>query len=393
MNVRFQRHQVRTGAALVCVFTIIAGLVILTGTPAEQSADPGSRGAGKPGTLALYTWLDKLGFSTSRVTGTFDLSGADVLVINDPTTDFSDADGAAVAAFVDGGGELIIGVDRISVDAADPVIRRLIGTSLGAGTHGGGLAHAVQPLNDANSAHVIPVNTGPAIDTEPNLAPLFVVDGKVVAAGVTGSAGRGRAFVIASTLPLSNDGLRHDDSAAFVLAMLERARGGRIAFDEYHHGEIGEAGAAAIFNGPVGLATVLLVVVIVLYLVLSGRRVGRALPAGDPMRVPSAGDYVAAMAALMERSHHRGGIADRYADELKRRIGAVSGIDAYLSDPDFVTALQGHPPDQVAAVAAALYQARSLAASQPSEQTLLHLAQHIDALERLWAGSTSVAAR
>ena len=40
----------------------------------------------------------------------------------------------------------------------------------------------------------------------------------------------------------------------------------------------------------------------------------------------------AAMGQLFARSRQRGPIAARYADELKRRIGGATGVDAHLDD-------------------------------------------------------------
>ena len=75
----------------------------------------------------------------------------------------------------------------------------------------------------------------------------------------------GRAYVLGDTAPLSNDGLRHPDSSFLALSLLQRARGGRISFDEYHHGEGAQtSGAGAIFDGPVGLATLLIGLVVLL---------------------------------------------------------------------------------------------------------------------------------
>jgi len=370
-------------SALIAVLTVLALIAVAAATP-STATDPGSRSAGKPGTLALYTWLSELGFSTTRLSGQFDLSSMDVLVINEPTTDFSDDDMGAVSAFVRGGGEVILASDSEGMMYSGPLMTKL-GISTTNGAHASGTGRVVEPLDDLGDAHDIPIGTGPSFRDDPEVAPLVALDSTAVVVEKT-TGGGGPVFVIGSSVPLSNDGLRRLDTGPLVLAMLERARGVRVAFDEFHHGEIAEPGAGDIIYSPVGLAGLLLALVIVVSLAITGRRVGRAIPAGDPGRVPSAGEYIAAMAALIERSQHRGGVADRYADELKRRIAAVAGGDARLSDPEFVATLQGYPPEQTAAVGMALARARDLAGSRPSEETLLQLARHIDALEHVWRG-------
>src|SRR5205807_609888 len=111
-----------------------------------------------------------------------------------------------------------------------------------------------------------------------------------VAVAVMQPVGAGRIYVIGSPHPLSNEGLqpRLGDSWGLVLAVLERARGGRIAFDEVHHGETGASGAAGAIAWPVWLGGALAGLVALGYLTLSGRRLGRPLPAGDATAVPSA---------------------------------------------------------------------------------------------------------
>jgi len=112
--------------------------------------------------------------------------------------------------------------------------------------------------------------------------------------------------------PLSNDGLRHPDSSFLALSLLQRARGGRISFDEYHHGEGTEtSGAGAIFDGPVGLATLLVGFVVLLAIALNGRRLGKPAQDGGDAQVADRrrlrdGDGTALRAAAVseDRSPH-----------------------------------------------------------------------------------------
>jgi hypothetical protein len=200
--------------------------------------------------------------------------------------------------------------------------------------------------------------------------------------------GAGRAFVLGDTQPLSNDGLRHGDSSFLALSLLQRARGGRIRFDEYHHGEGTQtSGAGAIFDGPVGLATLLVGLVVLLAIALNGRRLGKPMQDGGDAAVPSATAYVTAMGQLFARSRQRGPIAARYADELKRRIGAATGVDWHLDDTAFCGAISLTNPHAAPALAALLAHARALASGRPEESELLRLAQDVDACERQWTGA------
>ena len=364
----------------VVALAVTLALVVLGTAPPNRDDDPSSRVAGRAGTLALYTWLGSLGFQVHRVTGQFDTSGSDVLMIIDPRTSISDADAEAVMTLLGRGGDVVLAVSPASVDAAGPLLDRLR-VSL-SGARPAGDSSPAQPFDAADRVHTVPMSAGSAIDPAPYVAPLLS-QGTSLTAIAEQPGGGGRAYVIASQLPFSNDGLRNADSATLVLAMLERARGGAIGFDEYHHGEAsaGVDGAAAIFESPVGLALLLGVAAVVAYLALSGRRLGRPQPAHDPALVPTTASYVEAMAGLFARSRDRGAVAARYADELKRRLGPDAGAG---DDHSFLATLQLTRPDLTSEAATLLARARRLEHGSPDADALLALARDTDALERRW---------
>jgi hypothetical protein len=172
--------------------------------------------------------------------------------------------------------------------------------------------------------------------------------------------------------------------------MLQTARGQRVGFDEVHH--LGPAGASdqgvtAVFEGPLLGATLLAVLVVLLYLVTSGRRLGRPVPRRDPARVPSVHEHIDAVGHLLSRSRDRGAVAGRYADELKLRVGRATGVEPHLTDPDFVVGLSGFGEERARAVGVLLDQARRLAAAQPTEAELLDLARRVDSLEAEWGAA------
>jgi hypothetical protein len=106
--------------------------------------------------------------------------------------------------------------------------------------------------------------------------------------------------------------------------------------------------------------------------------------------VPTAATFVSAMAQLYERSAHRGGVADRYASELKDRVAAASGVDPHLDDAAFIAALQGYGEERAAEVGRALARARALSAGTPVDAELLALAQAVDAVESAWTAGAPV---
>jgi hypothetical protein len=390
--VRVRRRRGAGAPARAPLLALIAalGVIILIAviTPGGGSDDdPSSRSAGRAGTLALYSWLDGLGLEVHRVSGDFDLAATDVLVVAEPTSSFTTPQLDSLERFLRGGGELIASVDGLALADAQQLLERLH-VEAAHSVHAGD-AVPVQPLDPGGRVSRVAVEEGLGFDTPAPVVPLLERNGRAVGVGV--QVGAGRAYVLGSPYPLSNAGLepRRGDAYRLVLALLERSRGGRVAFDEVHHGEGASGGALAVLAGPVGLAGLLAALVLLAHLAVNGRRLGRPVPAGDPARVPSARDFVIAMAGLYERSTRLGGVAERYATELKERVGAATGIEPWLDDERFVDRLRGYGDARAAAVAAALARARQLSASNPGAAALLALAVEVDEVERGWAPAAS----
>jgi hypothetical protein len=376
-------------AAAALVLTLI--LLVLGSAAPSQNDDPSSRVSGKAGTLALYSWLGDLGFNVHRISGSFDTAGSDVLFVVDPRTVLSDADADAVMRSLAHGADLILAVSPESQAQAGALLSRLgIGLTI---ARPPGNSSPAQPIDAGGRVHTVPMAAGAAIEPAPYLTPLLAQGGALTAVAEQ-VAGAGRAYVLASAFPLSNDGLRDADSSTLVLSFLERARGGALGFDEYHHGEADAAagGAAVIFGSPLGLALLLTVATVVVFLGLSGRRLGRPLPAGDAALVPTTASYIDALAGLYARSRDRGAVASRYAEELRQRlaVGPVGDVGPG-GDEAFVATLRSSRADLAADAAAVLRRARSLAAARPDAAALLGLARDVDQLERRWAQPAAAA--
>ena len=369
--------------AVIAAALLAALLLIVLGTaPPSQNDDPSSRAAGRAGTLALYDWLGTLGFQVHRIAGQFDTAGSDVLLIIDPRVTISAAEADAVMGALARGSDVVLAVPATDPGPSGPLLARL-GVSLDLARPAGTSA-PVQPFDAGDRVHRVPMSAGVSIEAGPSLTPLLAQGGAITAVAEQ-EPGGGRAVVLASPFPLSNDGLRDGDSATLVLGILERARGGAIGFDEYHHGEIASTpdGAAAIFESPLGLALLLGTATVIAYLALSGRRLGRPLATHEVALVPTTASYIDALASLYERSRDRGAVAARYADELKRRLSTPAGVDAQLGDADYVASLERVRPDLAPDAARLLARGRSLAASRPGAAELLALARDVDDLERL----------
>jgi hypothetical protein len=368
--------------AAICILAVIA---VAAAIPPNDATNPSSRSAGTLGTLALYTWFARLGLDVNRISGSFDLHRSDVVFCYDPTVALSASDVAASMAFLQSGGDIVVAITPATLANAAPLLGRL--NIEPAVVQGPGTATVAQPFDSTDRVRSVPVGTGLTFTAAEPLVPMLVEHGKVVM-GMERVGASGRLYVLGDTQPLSNDGLRHDDSAFLALSLLQRLRGKSIGFDEYHHGESNAvSGAGAIFDGPVGLAALLVVLVVLLAVALNGRRLGKPASDAGVSTIPSATAYVTAMGQLFSRSRQRGPIAARYADELKRRIGSTTGVDSHLDDAAFCAAIAMSGDRGAPALAALLAHARALASGRPDESELLRLARDVDACERAWMGA------
>jgi len=378
-------------AILMAVLAVMVLAVVIAGPGASAADDPSSTANGRAGTLALYDWLPATGAGVHRIYSEFDLGGTDVLISADPLDDYAytSGDDATLTAFLDGGGEVILAV-------SDPTSVAAVLDPLGIAAQPSDLTSAApaQPFPGSAGVSSVPLTasgeaTSGSVWTfsggDGNLVPLLGDPAAPAAAAIR--VGAGRLYLLGSEYPLSNDGLRRGSSAAFVLGLVGSGRGGRVGFDEVHHlgtAGAGDQGLGAVFQGPLLAAVLLAVLVVLAYLVTSGRRLGRPLPRRDPARVPSVLEHIEAVGHLLSRSRERGAVAGRYAEELKLRVGRATGVEPRLPDPDFAAALAGFGKDRARAAAVLLEQARRLAGERPTEDDLLGLARRVDALEAEW---------
>ena len=361
------------------VAVLLVGVSLLSSSSNTRD-EPGSTANGKSGTLALYTWMTELGFQTSRVEGDFDLHNIDTLFIIEPTQTLSADDRSKIDAFLNSGGDVVVAdntgfitnhlVEKYGIAVGDPVAD--------------GNAVPAIPLNSSNSVHSVPVTGASGVSGDRSV-PLLSIDGVPVAAGR--KVGDGRLFFVTSESPFDNDGLRRGDSAPFVLALVEHARGGRIGFDEFHHGSSGSGqilglGMDQIFVGPLGLATLIAIILVALYLVLKGRRLGAALPRRDPALVPTASDRLDALSQLVARAGDKGAIARDYVEELKGHVGSITGAPSSDSDAAFIAVLSAGP---VAETERLIARGRTLENSKPSERQLVAFAHDVVDLEQRWS--------
>jgi len=377
-------------AILVAVLAILVVVLVIAAPGPGGDGDYTSTGNDKVGTLALYDWLQAVGGNVDRIDSEFTLGSTDVLISAAPLDDYAytASDDAILTTFLRGGGEAILSV--VDPDAAAAVLQPL------------GIDAQASDASAASPSQPYPGSTGVgSVPLVPSGESRSGTSGRSLAVAAASSpssaaprtrwrspsrSGPGVSTSSGATTPEQRRA-SVGASAPFILGLVQDARGNRIGFDEIHH--LGAAGSesqglTAVFQGPLLAAALLALAIALAYLVTSGRRLGRPLPRRDPGRVPSVLEHIDAVGHLLSRTHERGAVAGRYAEELKLRIGRVTGVEPRLPDTDFVAQLANYGEARAHAAGVLLGEARVMAGGRPSEGELLGLARRVDALESEW---------
>jgi hypothetical protein len=313
-------------AALLATATIVFAFATVGAAPTTSGRtgsvyDDGAGGAG-----ALRRFLGAMGASTTTVQGDRfapDVSAESVLFILGATEAITPTDAQNVKTFVSAGGIAVVATDlglleRPLLDAFDIRITGIASP----GTHPlASVAFADPP------ARAIAVDRAGSLSLGPKALAL-ATDGRTsIAAAVR--EGRGTFYVVASLGPFLAAGLGQADNARVVLAFAHDAiaGGGSVAFDEYHHGSHPSTDVLVLLQSTwPGRALVFATAAGFLYLVLSGRRLGPAVPL-DPRPARSSLEYVRGFAGLVRRSG-RGEIARRrLRRDLRGGLARALGLD------------------------------------------------------------------
>jgi hypothetical protein len=141
--------------------------------------------------------------------------------------------------------------------------------------------------------------------------------------------GAGEVVFLTDPYIVSNAGIRLVDNAQLAVNIVA-ARGGTIAFDEYHQGYgANENRLLAYFSGTPLLA-ILGQIALVIFAVLftQSRRFARALPPNEPNRLSKL-EYVSAMAELQQRTRAYDLALENIYSEFRRRAARFVGADNF----------------------------------------------------------------
>lgn len=346
-------------------------------TPTTYSSEPA-------GSLALYEWTRAMGYDARRLEyRPFELTDEDdVLVMLNPSEAISREHARRILTWVERGGTLIFAEDTPAVlNISDALLEALqMRMTVITGTQVIERVPALQPVFDQPPVHALTVRTRRMLAPLRNdYAPLFGVPGQILIAGVR--IGQGYAYVSATVHPFTNSGLRDQQHAALVLNMLRRAPpGGRVLFDEYHHGLVAPpAPTDGLLRTPWGWAGIYAATVTALFLLLGGRRFGRAVPLKEEIERRSSAEYVESIADLYQRGGKRAYMLRHFYTDFKRRLAQPYGINPQTDDHEFVYQLKRVRPIDEAALLALLAQ---LQAAPASDADLLRVVVAADAFIR-----------
>jgi hypothetical protein len=309
-------------SAVIVVVALVVIVVTSSGprSTSERTASVHDAGSGGAGSLRRY--LELMGARTRALEGSsFDPQG-DVLLMLGAFEVVTDGDVARLRTYVQRGFTLVLAVEfgifeRPILDAYG--IR--IGGVAAPGTHALTNAAFADP-----PAQRIAIDRGLTFALPPS-AEVLATDGQApIAAAVRD--GRGVFIAVGSLWPFVGGGLAQGDNARVVLAFARRAlAGGTVAFDEYHHGVHPTTDITVLLERTwPGRALAFAGVVVLLYLVLSGRRLGRPIPL-EVRPARSSLEYIRGFAGLVRRSG-RGEIARRrLRRDLRRQLARRVGLD------------------------------------------------------------------
>lgn len=313
----------------------------------ESEGQPGSTySSAEWGALGLQRWLREIGYNAINLEYTAwqipDTAAA--LFIIDPRQErITDEEAAETLRWVRNGGTLVLVNTRPSVLQLNNKLMEQLQASVVISDADVLVeqARAAQPVLNMPPVISVPVKTNGALDLKRNDY-VSLLSTKLGDSLVGVQEGRGYVYIAATTYPFTNQGLREAGSGPLILNLLARIpQGSTILFDEYHHGyQTPPTLRRVALQQGWGWAALYSVAVIVLYIVLTGRRFGRPVPLRADVARRSSAEYVQSMALLFRRAGKQDYVLNHYHNQLKRRLARPYGFVPPDDDAAFVQELQ-----------------------------------------------------
>ncbi|MBI3965942.1 MAG: DUF4350 domain-containing protein [Chloroflexi bacterium] len=371
-------------AGLLLGFVVLVVLAQLTGASAgdDDQQPPLSIHSSSPeGARALYLWLQQSSVELASIElRPFEVDAdTDMLFVLQPTEPFHERHLAEVLEWVDDGGTLVVVADQ-----PNSLLSRLDAQVEMSPADSG--VTVLQPFFEPTPKQLDLGNAVTLRLRRSDWVPLIGAPNRPDEAILAVRAlGRGRVYAASAPRLFSNAGIGQAENWLVLHYLLAGASpSATIVFDEYHHGlnEYGTLGAR-LLREPWGWALMYVAVTLFVFLALSGRRFGRALPAPHATQRRSRAEYVATVAALLRRANHQTWLREQYVGQLRRSLAAHFRVRPDLPAADLVAELASRRSE---ATALAEPLARLESQLKLDERTVVSLIRDLDRVrERLLA--------
>ncbi|MBA3944267.1 MAG: DUF4350 domain-containing protein [Herpetosiphonaceae bacterium] len=386
--------QLRDLGLMLLLFAVLVAFTIW-GPGRNQADTQGVRGSTHSiqddGSRGLQLWLDSLGYRTGNLEYTEWQVPATTDALFMVATDkepVTKAQSDAILRWVQDGGTLISVLEQPTRPLAPDSLWSALGASVIVSTTKqlpvAERAEAVQPLLTTPPVASVAMETANSIalaeadTTDPSSTGFVTLLQTRYGPSLVGRQyERGYVFLGASAQPFTNGGLKQPGSGPLILNLIGRVPvHGHILFDEFHHGFHAAPSAGGLLTTSWwGWALIYTLLVVTLYLILSGKRFGRPLVMRQELARRSSAEYVTSMAQLLRRAGKRHEMAEHYHTQLKRRLAQPYGFAPPVDDEQFISELQrwgNLDDDQITRLRPLLGR---LHEAKPSEADLLAMAR------------------
>lgn len=352
---------------LGAVALVIALIVVLRGPVAPGSSpDHRSDSDAPDGTSALVAYAQSLGHPTGTVEGTFTLPSAPALMFVFTPGAFNGTEAQQVLSWVSSGGVLVYAAEE-----GDPQLDAQLGIQRQPATVPAP-ASAPAPIlggvdHVAGAANALPLKPVAA------QVPLLRNERQDILA-VTIRMGSGQVVALADPLELCNAYLGQADNGRLAADLIALApAGGRVVFDEFHHGSVGSSTPLTEWMlTPWGLALLWLVLVVFVGLAARGRSFGPPIAIGSPADRSTA-EYARAVGELLRRTRARQVTLQTLDTAARRALSERLGLSIQADVSRFTEALTQRSPSAARDLAAV----ESRIAAVDSEASLLAAARQL----------------
>jgi hypothetical protein len=377
----FRRYRVFTPLALLLLVGALAGFA-LQERESERRSGPSlsSRDDRPQGSLALAMWLEKLGYDVHRLEWTEAVpeSDVDILFVLRPTRRIRPSESEDIVRWINEGGTLIYHPNVLPVSTSSPSPSDGLSDRLDLNVRRvAAVDRATVGLQPLNRPEITEVDAAATFDLElegETWMPLLVNGQRNLAA--TREMGKGRVYAFTTPALFNNESLSRGGNADVLLSLLARhSNARRVAFDEYHHGLVRDLDLmTSVRSTPWGWAALYAAAATLLFLIWGGRRFGPAIvPEASMGR--STGDYVSALAGLIQRARSVGWAQRELARLSRMEISRLLGVRADIPVRDLAGVLEGRRKDVSTDLAGRI---GDLEGSTMSERALLDRARDIE---------------